>query len=82
MTGIYLNYFLLPSLFSLNGNRHSLFWLPHRNFRGFLRSVDGSISNNFCGNVLFLSPDYVNFNDNFVLLFRNVLAYFTCKQVD
>ena len=28
-------------------------------------------------NVFFLSPDYVN--NNFVLLFRNVLAYFSCR---
>ena len=37
MTGIYPNHFLLSSLYSLNGNRHLRFWLPHRNFQGFLR---------------------------------------------
>ena len=79
MTGIYPNHFLLPSLYSLNSNRHLRFRLPHRTFSRFSVSADGSNSSNFVA-VSFLSPDYVN--NNFVLLFRNVLVYFICKQVD
>ena len=28
---------ILPSLYSMNSNRHSRFWLPHKNFLGFQR---------------------------------------------
>ena len=80
MTGVYPNHFLpVSSLCSLNSNCHSRFWLPHRNFLGFCECRRLEFLQ-LCGNVLFLSPGYAN--NNFVPLFRIVLAYFSCKQVD